>query len=157
MKTFLRRPRISGARLCLSLAILLAFATLSTTIHSSAAHRVAARPGARVVMDAHNCYPYFGWWADRIDRALSAGPPLAIEQDLLWYTDPRTGQSRSIVTHGAPSTGHEPSMRDYFFERVRPIVENALRDSRREDWPLITLNLDLKSEEPEHLAAIGNC
>jgi hypothetical protein len=23
------------------------------------------------------------------------------------------------------------------------------------DWPLITLNLDLKSEEPEHLAAIG--
>ena len=45
-------------------------------------------------------------------------------------------------------------MRDYFFERVRPIVENALRDGHRENWPLITLNLDLKSEEPAHLAAI---
>ena len=77
-------------------------------------------------MDAHNCYPYFGWWADRIDRALSAGTPLAIEQDLFWYTNPRTGQGRSLVTHGAPSDGNEPNMRDYFFERVRPIVEGAL-------------------------------
>jgi glycerophosphoryl diester phosphodiesterase len=33
-------------------------------------------------------------------------------------------------------------------------VEKALRDGNRGDWPLITLNLDLKSEEPEHLAAI---
>lgn len=105
-------------------------------------------------MDAHNCYPYFGWWNDRIDRALSAGTPLAIEQDLLWFTDQRSGQSRSLVTHGAPSTGHEPGMREYFFERVRPIVEAALRSNNRQDWPLITLNLDLKSEEPEHLAAI---
>ena len=40
------------------------------------------RPGSRVVMDAHNCYPYDGRWADRIQRALSAGAPLAIEQDL---------------------------------------------------------------------------
>jgi hypothetical protein len=105
-------------------------------------------------MDAHNCYPYFGWWADRIDRALSTGVPLAVEQDLFWYTDPQTRKSRSLVTHGAPSTGHEPNMREYFFERVRPIVESALRDRHRERWPLITLNLDLKSEEPEHLAAI---
>jgi len=45
-------------------------------------------------------------------------------------------------------------MRDYFFERVRPIVEQALRDGNHDDWPLVTLNLDLKSEEPEHLAAI---
>jgi hypothetical protein len=114
----------------------------------------AAHPGRRVVMDAHNCYPYFGWWTDRIDRAVSAGTPLAIEQDLYWFTDPRTGASRSLVTHGVPSTGTEPSMRDYFFERVRPIVEKALKDGNRGDWPLITLNLDLKSEEPAHLAAI---
>jgi hypothetical protein len=114
----------------------------------------AAHPGARIVMDAHNCYPYYGWWADRIDRALSAGAPLAIEQDLFWYTDPETKQSRSVVSHGAPSYGFEPRMREYFFERVRPIVERALRDGNRTDWPLITLNLDLKSEEPEHLAAI---
>jgi hypothetical protein len=33
-------------------------------------------------------------------------------------------------------------------------VESALRDSDRQNWPLITLNLDLKSEELEHLRAI---
>src|SRR5689334_7069941 len=38
-------------------------------------------PGSRTVMDAHNCYPYGEWWDNRIDRALTAKPPLAIEQD----------------------------------------------------------------------------
>ncbi len=112
------------------------------------------RPGTRVLLDAHNCYPYYEWWSDRIDRALSAGTPLAIEQDLLWAKNPRTGTVTSFVSHGAPPTGTEPGMREYFFERVRPIVEKALRDGNHGDWPLITLNLDLKSEEPEHLAAI---
>ena len=114
----------------------------------------ALRPGTRVVLDAHNCYPYFEWWTDRIDRALSAGTPLAIEQDLLWTKNTKAGEAKSVVSHGAPATGAEPSLRDYFFERVRPIVEDALRQGNRGDWPLITLNLDLKSEEPEHLAAI---
>src|SRR5215470_6295076 len=102
------------------------------------------RPGARVLLDAHNCYPYFEWWGDRIDRALSAGTPLAIEQDPFWYTDPRTGRSWSIVAHGAPVTGHEPTLEQYFFERVRPVVEDALRRGNHGDWPLITLNLDFK-------------
>lgn len=114
----------------------------------------AAQPGARTVMDAHNCYPYFEWWSDRIDRAISTGTPLAIEQDLLWHTDPKTGRSWSVVSHGAPSTGNEPTLKQYFFERIRPIMENALREGNRGDWPLITLNLDLKSEEPQHLAEI---
>jgi hypothetical protein len=114
----------------------------------------AARPGARTVMDAHNCYPYFEWWHDRIDRALSTGTPLAIEQDLLWHTDTKTGRSWSVVSHGAPSTGNEPTLKKYFFERIRPIIEQALREGNRGDWPLITLNLDLKSEEPQHLAEI---
>ena len=114
----------------------------------------AAQPGSRVVMDAHNCYPYFGWWPDRIDRALSAGTPLAIEQDLLWVRDPKTGGERSLVTHGAPFTGAEPSMREHFFERVRPVIEKALKEGNRNKWPLITLNLDFKSEEPEHLADV---
>jgi len=114
----------------------------------------AWRPGARVLLDAHNCYPYFEWWSDRIDRALSTGAPLAIEQDLLWSKNPRTGEMSSVVSHGAPATGSEPEMREYFFERVRPIVEKALREGNHGDWPLITLNLDLKSEEPEHLAAV---
>jgi hypothetical protein len=112
------------------------------------------RPGARVLLDAHNCYPYFEWWSDRIDRALSTGTPLAIEQDLLWAKNPRTGKLGSVVSHGAPATGVEPGMQEYFFERVRPIVEKAIREGNHGDWPLITLNLDLKSEEPEHLEAI---
>src|SRR6202047_4231231 len=111
-------------------------------------------PGARTVMDAHNCYPYFEWWGDRIDRALLSGTPLAIEQDLYWYTNPKTGQSRSVLAHGWAVRGTEPGMREYFFERVRPIVQKALREGNQGDWPLITLNLDLKSEEPQHLAAI---
>src|SRR5438093_12868079 len=37
---------------------------------------------SRVLLDAHNCYPSGESWTDRIDRALSAGTPLAIEQDL---------------------------------------------------------------------------
>ncbi|MBO0912008.1 MAG: hypothetical protein J2P13_09460, partial [Acidobacteria bacterium] len=114
----------------------------------------AAHPGARTVMDAHNCYPYFEWWSDRIDRALSAGAPLAIEQDLAWYTDSKTGKSRSIVTHGPPGEGNEPTMKQYFFERVRPVVEQALRRGNRDQWPLITLNLDFKTEEPEHVRAV---
>ena len=105
-------------------------------------------------MDAHNCYPYYEWWYDRIDRALSAGTPLAIEQDLAWHTDKKTGKSWSIVTHSAPGFGNEPTMKQYFFERVRPIVEQALRDGNHGNWPLITLNLDFKTEEPEHLRAV---
>ena len=114
----------------------------------------AAHPGARSVMDAHNCYPYYEWWSDRIDRALSAGTPLAIEQDLAWYTDKKTGKSWSIVTHSAEGSGHEPTMKQYFFERVRPIVEQALRDNHKASWPIITLNLDFKTEEPDHLRAV---
>jgi hypothetical protein len=113
-----------------------------------------SKPGSRTVMDAHNCYPYFEWWGDRIDRALSAGTPLAIEQDLAWHTDPKTGRSWSVVTHGQPTSGTEPTMDQYFFERVRPIVEKALREGNHGNWPLITLNLDFKDNKPEHLAAV---
>ena len=121
-----------------------------------AANLSAAKPGSRSVMDAHNCYPYFEWWQDRIDRALSAGTPLAIEQDLLWYTDPRTGKSWSVLSHGAPGTGSELTMEDYFFKRIQPIMERALREGNKGDWPLITLNLDFKTEEPDHLIAVWN-
>jgi len=112
------------------------------------------QPGSRTIMDAHNCYPYFEWWGDRIDRALSAGTPVAIEQDLGWYTDSTTGKSWSVVTHGDPITGEEPIMEQYFFARVRPIVEQALKEGDKGDWPLITLNLDFKDNKPEHLAAV---
>jgi hypothetical protein len=113
-------------------------------------------PGARVLLDAHNCYPDGDRWEDRLDRALATGVPIAIEQDLVWYTDPATGRARSIVSHGEPYTGREPSLDSHFFERIRPIVEKALAERRREAWPLIVLNLDFKTNEPEHHHAIWN-
>ena len=129
-------------------------ALVALTSAQGAAPRDGFGPGARVLVDAHNCYPDGGSHADRIDRALGTGLPIAIEQDLYWFRDPRSGVSRSIVSHGEPFTGTEPSLADHFFERIRPLVEQALRDDRRTEWPLIVLNLDLKSNEPEHHAAI---
>lgn len=136
------------------LLCLILLASTSLALAAPSGSRDQSRPGSRSVMDAHNCYPYYEWWNDRIDRALSAGTPLAIEQDLYWYTDPKTGKSWSIVAHGVPVSGHEPTMEHYFFDRVRPIVEQALKDGNHGNWPLITLNLDLKTEEPAHLRAI---
>src|SRR5256884_6190492 len=108
-----------------TLACSLILFCLPTLLDSS---QVALRPGTRVLLDAHNCYPYYEWWFDRIDRALSTGAPLAIEQDLLWAKNPRTGKMASLLSHAAPATGAEPEMREYFFERVRPIMEKALHD-----------------------------
>src|SRR5262249_62035633 len=85
------------------------------------AQETSIAPGTRSVMDAHNCYPYFEWWSDRIDRALRTGVPLAIEQDLDWYTDKRTGRSWAVVAHGGPLSGQEPPMDCYFFCRRLPI------------------------------------
>lgn len=106
------------------------------------------RPGERVTLDAHNAYPYQDRWADRIDRALGTGFPVAIEQDLVW----RNG--RSIVSHGEPFTGAEPTLEAYFFTRIRPLMEKAVRENRAAEWPLITLNLDFKTNEPEHHRAV---
>lgn len=110
-------------------------------------------PGRRVVLDAHNCYPEHGEYADRLERALATGLPVAIEQDLAWYRDP-TGRGRSILSHGEPYTGAEPGMKEYLFEKVRPAVEGALRGDDRSAWPLITVNLDFKTAEREHLEAV---
>ena len=111
-------------------------------------------PGKRVLLDAHNCYPYDGRWSDRLERALRTGVPLAVEQDLLWYHDKGQRKSRSVVSHGKPASGSEPTLESYFFEPIRPIMERALQDSSQKDWPLITLNLDFKSDETEHHEAI---
>jgi hypothetical protein len=79
---------------------------------------------------------------------------IAIEQDLAWHTDALTGKSWSVLSHEAHTTGNEPTLQSYFFERIRPIVEDALKRSEPRTWPLITLNLDFKTEEPEHLRAV---
>jgi hypothetical protein len=111
-------------------------------------------PGARVLLDAHNAYPTEGGFADRIDRALATGLPLAIEQDLFWFKDPRSGVFRSVVAHVPEEAATAPTFEEHFFAKVAPIMEKALKDNRRAAWPLITLNLDFKSNEPEHHAAV---
>jgi hypothetical protein len=115
--------------------------------------RAGFEPGRRVLLDAHNAYPYHGQWRDRIDRALATGVPVAIEQDLAWVCSPRQ-PCRSVVAHEEPYTGDEPPLREYFFERIRPVVERALAAGDRRGWPLIVLNLDFKTNEPEHHAAV---
>jgi hypothetical protein len=106
------------------------------------------------LLDAHNCYPYDGKWKDRIDRALATGFPVGIEQDIAWGVDPATGKGRPVVTHTPKTNGTEPALRDYFFERVRPIVEKALKDNDRARWPLIVLHFDFKSLDPVLLRAV---
>jgi len=102
----------------------------------------------RPVVDAHNCYPYEGRWADRIDRALSTGFPIAIEQDIAW------ANGRPVVSHTPKTTGSEPALRDHFFERVRPIVEKALKENHRASWPMIVLHFDFKTLEPQVIRAV---
>ncbi|MCC6539843.1 MAG: hypothetical protein IT162_20010 [Bryobacterales bacterium] len=101
-----------------------------------------------VLLDAHNCYPENGRWADRIDRALAQGLPVAIEQDLAWHN------GRSVLSHEKQPTGKEPGMREHFFERIRPLVEKELREGDRSKWPVIVLNLDFKTDEPAHHQAV---
>src|SRR5580692_9423430 len=106
------------------------------------------------VLDAHNCYPYEGQWSDRIDRALMSGFPIGIEQDIAWAADPVTGKGRPVVTHTSKTTGSEPTLREHFFERVRPIIEQALKQNDRAHWPIIILHFDFKSLDPTLLRAV---
>jgi hypothetical protein len=108
----------------------------------------------RPILDAHNCYPYEGKWSNRIDRALQLGYPIAIEQDIAWAVDAPTGKGRPVVTHTSKTTGTEPTLRDHFFERVRPMIEKALAENDRERWPLIVLHFDFKSLDPTLLHAV---
>jgi hypothetical protein len=108
----------------------------------------------RPVLDAHNCYPYEGRWADRIDRALNQGFPVSIEQDIAWGVDPSTGQGRPVVSHTPKTMGKEPTLRAYFFEHVRPIVERALAENQHASWPLIVLHFDFKSNDAEVLRGV---
>ena len=107
-------------------------------------------------LDAHNCYPYQGKWTNRIDRALSAGFPLSIEQDLAWYVDPVTRTGRVVVTHTPETHGTEPTLEAYFFEHVRPIIEKALKENQKEQWPLIVLHFDFKDNQAPLLHAVWN-
>ena len=110
--------------------------------------------GNRPVLDAHNCYPYEGRWADRVDRALKTGYPVAIEQDLAWYVDPASGKGRVVVSHQAQTSGSEPLEREYFFERVRPLIEKQLAGGDQSKWPLNILHFDFKDNQAALLHAV---
>jgi hypothetical protein len=99
----------------------------------------------RSLLDAHNCYPELGQWADRIERALKLGFPVAIEQDLA------LSGGHAVLCHNEKPAGGEPTLREHFFERVRPLMEKALAENDHAHWPLIVLHFDFKSLEPELL------
>ena len=106
------------------------------------------------ILDAHNCYPYDGRWTDRVPRALRAGYPVSIEQDLAWYVDPATGKGRVVVSHSPTPTGTEPTLRASFFDQARPIIEKALAENKRDTWPVLVLHFDFKDTRPELLDAV---
>jgi hypothetical protein len=123
-------------------------ATMCASSHG-AANRL--QPGGHVWLHAHNCYPEKGVWADRIERALAVrSSAVAIEQDVAWFVDPATGRGRSVVSHDAKPDGSEPTLESYFFDRVRPLMEQALKENHRDDWPVMVLHLDFKTNEPAH-------
>jgi hypothetical protein len=110
-------------------------------------------PGQRVVLDAHNAYPQNDRWRDRIDRALSTGLPVAIEQDLYWRKDRERG-FEIVVAHDKSELDRAPTLDVYFFQRIQPIMERALAEQRRDTWPLIVLNLDFKQNDAALLDAV---
>jgi hypothetical protein len=106
------------------------------------------------ILDAHNCYPYEGKWNDRVQRALNSGFPVSIEQDLAWYVDPATGKGRVVVSHTPHATGKEPTLEDYFFKQVTPVVEKIIAEDKRSEWPLIVLHFDFKDNQTALIQAV---
>ncbi len=113
------------------------------------------QPGGRVLVDAHNAYPEGGFHRDRITRALATGLPVAIEQDLVWCRN-GSGAFDVFVAHDTMCRGDEPTLREYFFDTVKPLVDAAILRGRTDDWPLLTLNLDFKMDPPELHQAVWN-
>ena len=142
------------ARRSLSSAVALASAIINLFLCLPLDAQTSYAPGSRTINDAHNCYPYDRRWNDRIDRALASGTPVAIEQDMNWFVPPDGGAPRVLVSHGGKLTGQEPEFEHYFLDRVRPIVEAALKNPDHSKWPIITLNLDFKTEEVDELRAV---
>jgi hypothetical protein len=101
-------------------------------------------------MLAHNAYPDESKFGDRLDRAISAGVPFVVEEDLVWV------DGRSLIIHNAKAaTPDSPTLDSYFFPKVKPIVEKAMKDGNKGNWPLITLYLDIKNDPEEHLTVIS--
>ncbi len=112
--------------------------------------------GGNPIVHAHNCYPYDGRWSDRVDRALASGFPVAIEQDIAARADTATRGVIPILSHDPKTNGTEPTLRAYFFERVRPLVEAELKRNDRSRWPFLILHFDFKINDPALLRAVWN-
>jgi len=107
-------------------------------------------PGSRCLVLSHNAYPDHGKFADRLDRTIAAGVPFAVEEDLAWV------DGRSLVIHGAKNvTPDDPTLESYFIPKVKPMMEKALKDGNKGNWPLVMLYLDIKNDPKEHLEAIN--
>jgi hypothetical protein len=131
-----------------------ASALSSSAIQPAPSTSAAYLPGRRVLLDAHNAYPDRGRYTERIEQALATGVPLAIEQDLAWCPAGPVGLRAPVVSHEKECHGGEPTLAAHFFDRVGPVLDAALAAGPRTAWPIITLNLDFKTDEPEHHAAV---
>lgn len=107
----------------------------------------------RPLLDAHNCYPDDPHYTDRLDRALKLERTIGIEQDIGLYTDPDMGVAIPKVTHSDVATASDPTLTGHFFEKVRPVMEQALKSDRR-SWPVIVLHFDFKNNDPALLRAV---
>jgi hypothetical protein len=125
-------------------------AAVALWLTTAASLHNAYAPGSRVQVLAHNAYPDHGKYADRLDRAIASGTPFVVEEDLAWI------EGKSLLIHGAKNaTAGDPTLENYFFPKVQPLMEKALRDGNKGAWPLITLYLDIKNDPVEHLEAIS--
>jgi hypothetical protein len=110
--------------------------------------------GGHSLVHAHNAYPESGKWRDRISRALATDQiPVVIEQDIA-FAPRNEAHSQSVVSHEPSVSGSEPSLEEYFFDRVRPIMERALAANQKDRWPVLVLHLDFKTNEREHHRAV---
>lgn len=119
-----------------------------TALSCQAQHNV--EPAARLQVLAHNAYPDHGKYADRLDRAIATGTPFVVEEDLAWI------DGKSLLIHGSKNaSADDPTLETYFFPKIAPLMEKALKSGDKSAWPLITLYLDIKNDPPEHLDAIS--
>lgn len=127
-----------------------AAAGITLTVALAAGLSSTYAPGSRIQVLSHNAYPDHGKYADRLDRTLASGLPVAIEEDLAWI------DGKSLLIHGSKNaSADDPTLESYFFPKVKPIMEKALKDGNKGNWPLVTLYLDIKNDPPEHLQAIN--
>ncbi len=123
-----------------------AFAAVATAKIGS----TLSAPASRTQVLAHNAYPDHGKYEDRLDRVIASGLPFAVEEDLAWV------DGKSLIIHGSKNVGgDDPTLDTYFFPKVKATIEKAVREGKKNEWPVVTLYLDIKNDPPEHLEAIN--